>query len=78
MFTKPSDVEVWPLFDGHLAFECANRNELDCGKDRLDELGMLNGGVVDAPYGSGLSFRDPDSIALEFVAPPTYAIPGIP
>ena len=26
--------------------------------------------VVDAPYGSGLSFRDPDGIALEFFAPP--------
>lgn len=23
-----------------------------------------------APYGSGLSFRDPDNIALEFFAPP--------
>jgi glyoxylase I family protein len=25
---------------------------------------------VDAPYGSGLSFRDPDGIALELFAPP--------
>jgi len=25
---------------------------------------------VDANYGSGLSFRDPDNIALEFFAPP--------
>jgi glyoxylase I family protein len=25
---------------------------------------------VDAHYGSGLSFRDPDGIALEFFAPP--------
>jgi len=30
----------------------------------------LTGGIVDAPYGSGLSFRDPDGIALEFFAPP--------
>ena len=37
---------------------------------RLNELGVENGGVVDAPYGSGLSFRDPDNIALEFFAPP--------
>jgi len=29
-----------------------------------------HGGIVDAPYGSGLSFRDPDNIALEFFAPP--------
>jgi hypothetical protein len=26
---------------------------------------------VDAGYGSGLSFRDPDNIALEFFAPPS-------
>ena len=26
--------------------------------------------AIDAPYGSGLSFRDPDNIALEFFAPP--------
>ncbi len=25
-----------------------------------------DGGIVDASYGSGLSFRDPDGIALEF------------
>ena len=30
----------------------------------------LHGGIVDASYGSGLSFRDPDNIALEFFAPP--------
>jgi len=34
------------------------------------ELGVEHGGIVDAPYGSGLSFRDPDGIALEFFAPP--------
>ena len=33
-------------------------------------LGIEHGGIVDAPYGSGLSFRDPDGIALEFFAPP--------
>jgi len=54
----------------HLAFGCANRAELDGWAGRLDELGITHGGVVDAPYGSGLSFRDPDNIALEFFAPP--------
>jgi glyoxylase I family protein len=38
--------------------------------DRLESLGIEHGGIVDAPYGSGLSFRDPDGIALEFFAPP--------
>ena len=32
---------------------------------------IAHGGIVDAPYGSGLSFRDPDNIALEFFAPPS-------
>ena len=34
--------------------------------DHLNTLGVAHGGIVDAPYGSGLSFRDPDNIALEF------------
>jgi len=55
----------------HLAFACGNRGELEQWQARLDELGIANGGVVDAPYGSGLSFRDPDNIALEFFAPPS-------
>lgn len=54
----------------HVAFACANRGELEKWESRLNELGIANGGVVDAPYGSGLSFRDPDNIALEFFAPP--------
>ena len=29
-----------------------------------------HGPIKDAPYGSGLSFRDPDNIALELFAPP--------
>ena len=54
----------------HLAFRCADRAELDSWVARLDELGVSHGGVVEAHYGSGLSFRDPDGIALEFFAPP--------
>ena len=60
--------ELRPGLD-HLAFACASRSDLDAWKARLDELGIANGGIVDAPYGSGLSFRDPDNIALEFFAP---------
>jgi len=55
----------------HLAFACAHRAELEEWQARLDELGVANGGIVDAAYGSGLSFRDPDNIALEFFAPPS-------
>jgi glyoxylase I family protein len=54
----------------HLAFQCASRSELEEWEKKLNDMGVKNGGVVDAPYGSGLSFRDPDNIALEFFAPP--------
>jgi catechol-2,3-dioxygenase len=54
----------------HVAFGCASRDELQTWAQRLDDLGIVNGGIVDAHYGSGLSFRDPDGIALEFFAPP--------
>ncbi len=53
----------------HLAFACARRGDLEAWKDRLDDLGIAYGGIVDADYGSGLSFRDPDNIALEFFSP---------
>ena len=54
----------------HIAFGCADRGELEKWAGRLDELGVTHGDIKDAPYGSGLSFRDPDGIALEFFAPP--------
>ena len=54
----------------HIAFGCENRAELEQWAKKLDELGVQHGGVKDAHYGSGVSFRDPDGIALEFFAPP--------
>jgi catechol-2,3-dioxygenase len=54
----------------HVAFGCEDRTELEKWVARLDELGIAHGGIVDAHYGSGLSFRDPDNIALELFAPP--------
>ncbi|MEX2293085.1 MAG: VOC family protein [Acidimicrobiales bacterium] len=61
--------EARPGLD-HVAFGCASRAELESWADRLSAKGIEHGGVVDAHYGSGLSFRDPDNIALEFFAPP--------
>jgi len=55
---------------GHAAFACRDRDELKAWAARLDELGIEHGGIKDARYGSGVSFRDPDGIALEFFAPP--------
>jgi glyoxylase I family protein len=54
----------------HVAFGCTDRAELEKWAERLDELGIEHGGLKDATYGSGVSFRDPDGIALEFFAPP--------
>ncbi len=54
----------------HVAFGCENRAELEKWASRLDELGIQHGGIKDAAYGSGVSFHDPDGIALEFFAPP--------
>ena len=54
----------------HVAFGVPDRAALEQWEKRLDELGIAHGDIVDAHYGSGLSFRDPDGIALEFFAPP--------
>ena len=54
----------------HISFGCADRDELEAWATRLDELGIEHGEIVDAGYGSGVSFRDPDNIALELFAPP--------
>ncbi len=50
----------------HVAFACADGSQLASWQ----ALGLAHGGIVEAAYGSGLSFRDPDNIALEFFAPP--------
>ena len=54
----------------HVAFGCASRAELEEWADRLNGLGIEHGEIIDAHYGSGVSFRDPDGNALEFFAPP--------
>jgi glyoxylase I family protein len=55
----------------HVAFGCADRNELEKWSRKLDEMGIEHGDIKDAPYGSGLAFRDPDGIALELFCPPS-------
>lgn len=55
----------------HIAFAVPSRSDLETWEKRLDELGIRHGGIVDAPYGSGLSFRDPDNLPLELFAPPS-------
>lgn len=54
----------------HVSFGCADRSALEKWATHLDKLAITHGDIVDGHYGSGLSFRDPDGIALEFFAPP--------
>ena len=54
----------------HISFGVADRGELEKWASRLDELGIDHGEIEDASYGSDLSFRDPDGIALEFFCAP--------
>jgi catechol-2,3-dioxygenase len=72
----PSEVAVAEPFTpyrpglDHVSFAAADRGELEKWQRHLDELGIEHGEIVDTGYGSGLSFKDPDNIALEFFAPP--------
>jgi glyoxylase I family protein len=53
----------------HVGFGCADRTELEQWQARLDKLGITHGGIAEDALGFGLSFRDPDDVALEFWAP---------
>ena len=67
--TKEAFDERRPGLD-HVSFACANRGELEQWEKTLNDKGIAHGGIVEAPYGLGISFRDPDNIALEFFSPP--------
>lgn len=75
LHTHPSAPDGTP-FDAtqlgldHVAFGVATRAELEEWAGKLDALGITHGGVVDQHYGSGVSFTDPDGLALEIFAPP--------
>jgi glyoxylase I family protein len=69
----PAPVEAFSEYRvglDHVSFAVAGRDELEKWAARLDELNIAHGDIKDAHYGSGLAFRDPDGIALEFFAPP--------
>ena len=61
---EPAD-ELRPGID-HVGFGCKDRDELKEWQSHLEGLGIKHGGIVEAPYGAGLSFRDPDNNPLEF------------
>ncbi|MBW0089003.1 VOC family protein [Pseudonocardia sp. KRD-184] len=56
----------------HIGFALPGFVALEQWAARLTALGIEHGGIKKASYGSGISFRDPDNIALEFfIAPGT-------
>jgi glyoxylase I family protein len=68
---KPGPADEFRQGLDHVGFAVPNRSALEEWAKRLDELGIEHGKIVDASYGSGLAFRDPDNIQLEFFAPPS-------
>ena len=52
----------------HVAFGCANRQELEQWVRRLDDLGIATD--PGQALRVGIELRDPDGIALELFAPP--------
>ena len=57
----------------HVAFRCADRAAVEEWQKHLDEIGVEHSGIKDVPYGSVLTFRDPDNIQLEFYSVPPGA-----
>ena len=49
----------------HFALLVPSRHALDEWTSRLDELGIEHSPVIDKPYGSVLSVKDPDRTAIE-------------
>ncbi len=54
----------------HIGFAVGSLAELERWEQKLTDLGIAHDGIKKAHYGSGVSFRDPDGIALEFFAFP--------
>lgn len=53
----------------HIGFVCRSREELDMWRQRLQDEGVADSGVVESPFGWHVNFRDPDGIPLEFFLP---------
>jgi glyoxylase I family protein len=49
----------------HIAFQVADRDELQRWMAHLEAKGVAQSGIADMSYGPTLVFRDPDNIQLE-------------
>lgn len=50
----------------HLGFAVDGIDDLREWQAHLDDSGIANSGLVEASYGTALSVKDPDGVALEF------------
>jgi len=67
----PSSTDTFSPFRpglDHLGFRVDTHAELTTWEQHLTHNGIEHSGIVEAPYGFALSFKDPDQIALEFFA----------
>ena len=62
---KPESFSARRVGLDHLALTCGSDDDMQAWVEHLDRLSVPHGGVLHEPYGSGLSFVDPDGIALE-------------
>ena len=60
----------------HIGFAASDRAELEAWQAFLEAGGVEHSPIVDAPYGHGLSFRDPDNIPLELFCLPSRSGDG--
>lgn len=67
----PSTGPFTPFEPGldHLGLAVRTIEQLQGWADHLTTLGIDHLGLIEAPYGTALSFKDPDGIAVEFFTP---------
>lgn len=66
---KPTTTEKFSPFRpgmDHVGFGVSTKDELQAWADHLTQVNIEHSGLVEAPYGTALSFKDPDGTALEF------------
>jgi glyoxylase I family protein len=72
--TRHKDADDPGVFDptaaglDHIGFNCTDRAELVEWAGYLTDHGVANSGVQETPYGSLVSFHDPDGNAFDFFA----------
>lgn len=65
---RGADGQFDPFTPGldHIGFAVEGLDELRAWASHVDKAGFENSGLVEADYGTALSVKDPDGVALEF------------